>query len=227
METLRVCSANIRFGPGWPCSRDAWTAPQGAGPLVCARLVRVATASAAGNRLRHFSASVVEPRAVARSHTTVPAGTHPMKNVDTTTRNPLFLLRLFGCLLLRYAQRTLFSVLLNAPPRNTRWRYEPIPSAGQRQTVTAIGDRAYRLPSIDLKHHMCRARFHTRRCRLWKADLQKRAARGRASRARGGAPPLDSPLEYGGSEIQSPEASESRGMPCCARRNGDTTTRNP
>ena len=37
-----------------------------------------------------------------------------------TTRNPLFLFLLFGLFLLRAAQRTLFSLLLNEPPRNTR-----------------------------------------------------------------------------------------------------------
>jgi len=40
--------------------------------------------------------------------------------VDDTTRNPLFVFRLFGLLLLRYAQRTLSRLLLNEPPRNTR-----------------------------------------------------------------------------------------------------------
>jgi hypothetical protein len=39
---------------------------------------------------------------------------------DATTRNPLFLFLLFGLFLLRYAQRTFLSLLLNAPPRNTR-----------------------------------------------------------------------------------------------------------
>jgi hypothetical protein len=32
----------------------------------------------------------------------------------------MLLLRLFGLFLFRLAQRTLFSLLLNAPPRNTR-----------------------------------------------------------------------------------------------------------
>jgi hypothetical protein len=42
------------------------------------------------------------------------------KSVDTTTRNPMLLFLLFGLFLLRYAQRTFLSLLLNAPPRNTR-----------------------------------------------------------------------------------------------------------
>jgi hypothetical protein len=42
------------------------------------------------------------------------------KNVDTTTRNPLFLFLLFGLFLLRFAQRTFLSLLLNVPPRSTR-----------------------------------------------------------------------------------------------------------
>jgi hypothetical protein len=37
------------------------------------------------------------------------------------------LLRLFGLFLLRYAQRTFLSLLLNAPPRSTRCD-EPAPS---------------------------------------------------------------------------------------------------
>jgi hypothetical protein len=39
---------------------------------------------------------------------------------DTTTRNPMLLFLLFGLFLLRYAQRTFLSLLLNAPPRTTR-----------------------------------------------------------------------------------------------------------
>jgi hypothetical protein len=66
--------------------------------------------------------------------------------------NPVFLLRLFGLFLLRYAQRTFLVLLLKAPPRNTRWCDEPIPSAGQRQTVTASGPRRYRLASTDWIH---------------------------------------------------------------------------
>ena len=39
---------------------------------------------------------------------------------DAHTRKPMLLLRLFGLLLLRYAQRALFRLLLNEPPRRTR-----------------------------------------------------------------------------------------------------------
>jgi len=57
---------------------------------------------AARNRLGHFS-----PRPGSHSHRAVLAGTHcPVKNVDATTRKPLFVFLLFGLLLLRYAQRT-------------------------------------------------------------------------------------------------------------------------
>jgi hypothetical protein len=42
------------------------------------------------------------------------------KNMETTTRKPLFVFLLFGLFLLRYAQRALFRLLLNDPPRNTR-----------------------------------------------------------------------------------------------------------
>ena len=42
------------------------------------------------------------------------------KNVATTDRKPILLLRLFGLLLLRAAQRVLLSLLLKEPPRNTR-----------------------------------------------------------------------------------------------------------
>jgi len=40
--------------------------------------------------------------------------------METITRNPLFLFLLFGLFLLRYAQRALFRLLLNDPPRTTR-----------------------------------------------------------------------------------------------------------
>ena len=51
----------------------------------------------------------------------VPAGQRPgAKSVDKTTRKPLFLFWLFGLFLLRAAQRTFLSLLLNEPPRNTR-----------------------------------------------------------------------------------------------------------
>jgi hypothetical protein len=39
---------------------------------------------------------------------------------ETHTRNPILLLKLFGLFLLRYAQRALFRLLLNEPPRSTR-----------------------------------------------------------------------------------------------------------
>ena len=48
-----------------------------------------------------FLASVRQATRSARTHITFPTGTCPMKNVDTTTRNPLFLLSLFGLFLLR------------------------------------------------------------------------------------------------------------------------------
>jgi hypothetical protein len=44
----------------------------------------------------------------------------PLKNVDAHTRNPMLSFLLFGLFLLRAAQRRLFSLLLNDPPRNTR-----------------------------------------------------------------------------------------------------------
>jgi hypothetical protein len=42
------------------------------------------------------------------------------KDVDATTRNPMFLFRLSGSFLLRYAQRALSALLFHEPPRNTR-----------------------------------------------------------------------------------------------------------
>jgi hypothetical protein len=39
---------------------------------------------------------------------------------DKQTRKPMLLLRFSGLLLLRYAQRALFRLLLNEPPRRTR-----------------------------------------------------------------------------------------------------------
>jgi hypothetical protein len=44
----------------------------------------------------------------------------PMKNVDAHTRNPMLSFLFIGLFLLRAALRKLFSLLLNAPPRNTR-----------------------------------------------------------------------------------------------------------
>ena len=106
METLRVSSA-IRFGPEVallqerldrrPREQGRCYVPGPVGPPQGR-----SAQGAAGNRLRHFSSLGGEGHALAaRTRTTVPAGTHPTKNVDTTTRNPLFLLRLFGFLLLR------------------------------------------------------------------------------------------------------------------------------
>lgn len=43
-----------------------------------------------------------------------------LKDVDATTRNPMFLFRLSGLFLLRYAQRALSAGLFHEPPRNTR-----------------------------------------------------------------------------------------------------------
>ena len=43
------------------------------------------------------------------------------------TRNPWFLLRLPGCLLLRYAARQLDAELFHEPPRITRLAFQPVP----------------------------------------------------------------------------------------------------
>lgn len=54
---------------------------------------------------------------------TAVAGLHfwqTSNDVETTKRKPMLLLRLSGLLLLRYAQRALFRLLLNEPPRRTR-----------------------------------------------------------------------------------------------------------
>ena len=53
------------------------------------------------------------------------------KRGTTTRRNPMFLLRLFGLFLLRYAQRTFLALLLNDPPRTTRWPAGRPPHKGQ------------------------------------------------------------------------------------------------
>ena len=49
--------------------------------------------------------------------------------METHTRNPLLLLRLCGLFLLRLAQRTLFQLLFQEPPRN----YRPVPTARRRK----------------------------------------------------------------------------------------------
>jgi len=46
--------------------------------------------------------------------------------LPATQRNPLLLLRLSGVLLLRLAERQLFGLLFQLPPRNTR-PYQPDP----------------------------------------------------------------------------------------------------
>jgi hypothetical protein len=68
------------------------------------------------------------PRSSSRSQVTFPA--EQGKMWETTTRKPLFLLRLFGLFLLRYAQRALLRLLLNDPPRNTRRSLRPAPAQG-------------------------------------------------------------------------------------------------
>jgi len=52
---------------------------------------------------------------------------HTSKGVETHTRNPLLLLRLCGLFLLRLAQRALFQLLFQEPPRS----YRPVPTARQ------------------------------------------------------------------------------------------------
>ena len=106
METLRVSSA-IRSGPGVALLQerlDRRSREQGRcyvpGPVGPPR--GRSLQGAAGNRLRHFSGLGGEGRAlIAHTRATVPAGTPPTKNVDATSRNPLFVLRLFGLFLLR------------------------------------------------------------------------------------------------------------------------------
>jgi len=72
--------------------------------------------SAARGKLGHFRR---DPEALQPPGN--PGGTaSAIESVDSTTRKPLFLLSLFGLFLLRAAQRTLLSLLLNAPPRKTR-----------------------------------------------------------------------------------------------------------
>jgi hypothetical protein len=51
---------------------------------------------------------------------TRPTYSTPLENVDAHTRNPTLSFLLFGLFLLRAAQRRLFSLLANDPPRNTR-----------------------------------------------------------------------------------------------------------
>lgn len=47
--------------------------------------------------------------------------------MSTTTRKPMFLLRLFGLFLLREAERTFLWLLLNEPPRSSG-AFEPDPA---------------------------------------------------------------------------------------------------
>jgi hypothetical protein len=91
---------------------------QDAGPLLFARPGFILM-GAARNRLRYFL-----PR-FGRKFDSPPNNSGKeaildLKNMGATTRNPLFLFLLFGLFLFRMAQRTLFSLLLKAPPRNTR-----------------------------------------------------------------------------------------------------------
>ena len=86
--------------------------PQGEGPLLFARSE---TRPGCGQeQAPPFFAS-------ARKHDLAGGHSRPEKNVDTTTRKPMFLFRLPGLFLLRYAARTFLELLLNAPPRTTRW----------------------------------------------------------------------------------------------------------
>ena len=81
------------------------------------------------------------------------------KRGTTTRRNPMFLLRLFGLFLLRYAQRTFLALLLNDPPRTTRWCVGRPPHKGQpsrsplrAQGVGRLFDPSAQQPP-DLGHH--------------------------------------------------------------------------
>lgn len=103
---------------------------QGAGTLVFARPIRRSPSHSArwqerGRGLGQdqappFFASAWKSIAYAYDRQAVPAISCLPKNVDAHTRNPMLSFLLFGLFLLRAAQRTLFSLLLNAPPRNTR-----------------------------------------------------------------------------------------------------------
>jgi hypothetical protein len=65
--------------------------------------------------------------------------------VAATHRNPILLFLISGSLWLRYAQRTFWLLLLNAPPRNTR-RYEPAPQDSP-QAVIAEAEHEMLYPS--------------------------------------------------------------------------------
>ena len=117
---------------------------QGAGQLLCARhpipspsparrRERTDARPGTGSAVFQASAAQVAPR----------RNSGHWKSVSTTTnRNPLFLFLLSGSFLLRSAQRTLFSSLLNAPPRNTRRVCVSLPPqrrpAGPRVALTSI-----------------------------------------------------------------------------------------
>jgi len=60
------------------------------------------------------------PLGVAGEYPAAQCRAPSVKNVDTTTRKPMLLLRLCGWFLLRLAQRALSAWLLYAPPRRTQ-----------------------------------------------------------------------------------------------------------
>ena len=60
-----------------------------------------------------------------------------LKDVDATTRNPMFLFRLSGLFLLRYAQRALSAGLFHEPPRNTRAPLS-LPRHGKSATLPGL-----------------------------------------------------------------------------------------
>ena len=64
-------------------------------------LLRLPTQARPGTSSAIFLVSVRQATRTARTRVTFLTGAYPMKNVGTTTRNPLFRLWLFGLFMLR------------------------------------------------------------------------------------------------------------------------------
>ena len=75
-----------------------------------------------GHRRKLWTSSGTHVRCVHQTFLATPQQTTQLVVKSWTQRNPLLLLRLFGLLLLRLATRQLLSLLLNEPPRSTRFR---------------------------------------------------------------------------------------------------------
>ena len=75
-------------------------------------------------------------------------GYSPGRPADWTRRNPLLLFRFAVLFLLRLAERRLFGLLFQEPPRNTRERLRPDPHPSQAGYSTMPAKIACRNPRV-------------------------------------------------------------------------------